>query len=57
MDLRVVNMLGQVMQQHYISLSTQSSVTIDLSDLANGIYFLYAKIGYTYLATKVMVWR
>ena len=57
MDLRVVNVLGQVMQHHFIGVETQSSLSVDLSDLSNGIYFLYIKIGYDYLTRKIMVWK
>lgn len=55
LDLRIVNTIGQVMEHHFITLSTQTSVNVDLSHLSNGIYFLYAKIGFDYLTKKVMV--
>ncbi|HUM46217.1 MAG TPA: M43 family zinc metalloprotease [Chitinophagales bacterium] len=57
MDLRVINWLGQVVQHHFLKLNTQSSVEIDLSDLAPGMYILYSKIGYDYVRQKVMVMR
>ena len=57
MDLRVVNALGQVVAHHYISLTTQSTFPLDLTNLSTGIYFLYAKIGFDYLTKRVMVWR
>ena len=57
MDLRVINMIGQVVQRHYITLDTQSSLTIDLSGLAPGIYILFSHIGYDYVKEKVMVVR
>lgn len=57
MDLRVVNALGQVVAHHYISLTTQSTLSLDLTNLSTGIYFLYAKIGFDYLTKRVMIWR
>ncbi|MEO6169279.1 MAG: M43 family zinc metalloprotease [Chitinophagales bacterium] len=57
MDLRVINWLGQVVQHHFLKLDTQSSVNIDLSGLAPGMYILYSKIGYDYVRQKVMVMR
>lgn len=57
MDLRVINMIGQVVQRHYISLDTQSTLQIDLSGLAPGIYILFSHIGYDYVKEKVMVVR
>ena len=57
MDLRVINMLGQVMQHHFVTLDSQSTLTIDLSDLSPGVYILFSKIGYDYVRNKVMVQR
>lgn len=57
MDLRVINMLGQVMQHHFVTLDSQSTFTIDLSDLSPGVYILFSKIGYDYVRNKVMVQR
>lgn len=52
MDLRVINMIGQVVQRHYITLDTQSTLTIDLSGLAPGIYILFSHIGYDYVKER-----
>src|SRR6185295_18923414 len=55
LNLKICNDIGQVMQQHYITLSTNSSGDIDLSNLAAGIYFLYATIGFDRKTEKLMV--
>lgn len=57
MDMRIVNILGQVVQHHFSQLGTQTSFTVDLSDVSPGTYFLFAKIGYDYLTRKIMVVR
>ncbi len=57
LNLRVVNTMGQVVQQHYLSLNTTSIFSIDLSNVPAGIYFLYAEIGFDFVTKKVMVWR
>ncbi len=57
MDLRVINILGQVMQHHFVSLDSQSTLNIDLSDLAPGVYVLFSKIGYDYVRNKIVIER
>ncbi|MEP7127262.1 MAG: M43 family zinc metalloprotease [Chitinophagales bacterium] len=57
MDLRVVNMLGQIVQHHFVTLDSQSTLNIDLSDLSPGVYVLFSKIGYDYVREKIIVRR
>lgn len=57
LELRVVNDIGQVVMVKNLSLITNSNFTLDLSNLANGIYFLQGKIYYDYIQKKVMVWK
>lgn len=57
MDLRIINALGQVVQHHFVSLLTESTFDLDLTNFPTGVYFLYAKIGYDFVTKKVMIWR
>lgn len=55
MDLQVVNMLGQIVQHHFVSLDSKSTLQLDFSGLPSGTYVLFSKIGYDYVRQKVMV--
>ena len=57
MHLQVINMLGQMVQEGNWSVINHPAFIVDLSDLPNGVYFLYGKIGYDYVKKKVMVLR
>lgn len=57
LDMRIINMLGQVVDHHFIDLNTQSTLDLDLSHLEPGMYILYSHIGYDNLSRKVMVVR
>jgi hypothetical protein len=57
LDLWVVNTIGQVMKHHSVSIISQPTIELNLSDLADGIYFLYGKIGFDYITKKVLVWH
>ncbi|HYV95334.1 MAG TPA: M43 family zinc metalloprotease [Chitinophagales bacterium] len=57
MHLRVVNILGQIVQEGNWSVIDNPAFRVDLSNVPNGVYFLYGKIGYDYVKKKVMVLR
>ena len=56
-DIRVVNILGQIVQHHFINNPSSNSFIVDISGEPNGIYILYAKIGYSYKAARIMIAR
>jgi hypothetical protein len=57
MYLQIVNMLGQIILQGNWSVINNPSFTLDLSNVPNGVYFIYGKIGYDYVKEKLMVLR
>ncbi len=57
MHLRVVNVLGQIIQEGDWAVMSEPTITIDLSNEAAGVYFIYGKIGYDYVKKKIMVLR
>lgn len=57
MHLRVVNILGQIVQEGNWPVFDHSTFTIDLTNMSNGVYFLQGKIGFDYVKKKIMVVR
>ena len=55
MYLQVVNILGQIIQQGNWPVISNPTFTLDLSNVPNGVYFIYGKIGYDYVKEKIVV--
>ena len=54
-ELKIFNLLGESIYQSSIA-NNQSSITIDLSSRAEGIYFLTVKVGENYAVKRVVVY-
>ncbi|MCY7409334.1 MAG: hypothetical protein LH473_03605, partial [Chitinophagales bacterium] len=57
MQFQIVNIIGQIMLSGNVPVYDSATFTIDMKSYANGIYFLYGKIGYDYVKEKFMVIR
>jgi len=57
MHYQIVNVLGQIVFEADADIIQNSSLTVDLPDLAPGMYFIYGKIGYDFVKRKIMVAR
>ena len=53
--LQVVNVIGQIVDDFTVPLSQTLSTTINVSNLSNGVYIIYASVGYDYVKQKVLV--